>query len=460
MKKLIILMMLTISTVVFGADISNLTELKNAASTGGTFTIAPSTYTLDADLTFGTDITLTHDNATGDVIVDGNDAYKCIVDDCTATFTGQSNTKRIILTQGDDRCIDVQSSTSATVVEMTYCVISESNTSDGMRLQSGPADTIDVTLTDCNVYNNHDDGLSIEVGTWNSEAVLNVTRCEVHDNGSGASDQGITAHEGSCIVNVKNSNIYDNYDQGIAIVGSAQAYIYDCNILDSGGEGINIGGDSIVVVDKCRLSNDGGNCIGKSGTGVGVVQNCEITNPSSNSSNFIHNSAGLLIVKNSLFQDSAESNAYDLYITGGEAVILGNVFYNAYRVARIDTTAALFQNNIVHTASWFGYTLQHNAYLNNQANGYNYFYDVDTIFYDTDDGAGSTQKQSSDVSGVDPGFLDAANGDFRLKTTSPCLNTGKPTAENGKSTIGLWGPRVVEPSNYMRGRPIMIDIYD
>ncbi len=39
---------------------------------------------------------------------------------------------------------------------------------------------------------------------------------------------------------------------------------------------------------------------------------------------------------------------------------------------------------------------------------------------------------------ADPQFMDAANGDFKLKPTSPCLNTGKPTLDSGYTSIGAW----------------------
>ncbi len=38
----------------------------------------------------------------------------------------------------------------------------------------------------------------------------------------------------------------------------------------------------------------------------------------------------------------------------------------------------------------------------------------------------------------DPGFVDAANNDFRLNPTSSCLNAGKPTIGGGFTTIGAW----------------------
>jgi hypothetical protein len=39
---------------------------------------------------------------------------------------------------------------------------------------------------------------------------------------------------------------------------------------------------------------------------------------------------------------------------------------------------------------------------------------------------------------ADPQFVDAANGDFRLKPISPCLNAGKPTLDGGYTTVGAW----------------------
>ncbi len=41
---------------------------------------------------------------------------------------------------------------------------------------------------------------------------------------------------------------------------------------------------------------------------------------------------------------------------------------------------------------------------------------------------------------ADPQFMNAANEDFRLKSTSPCLNTGESSLYSGKTTIGAWQP--------------------
>ena len=49
----------------------------------------------------------------------------------------------------------------------------------------------------------------------------------------------------------------------------------------------------------------------------------------------------------------------------------------------------------------------------------------------------TNSKFENDITN-DPQFLDAANDDFRLQTSSPCWDTGKPTLNNGKTTIGTW----------------------
>jgi len=44
----------------------------------------------------------------------------------------------------------------------------------------------------------------------------------------------------------------------------------------------------------------------------------------------------------------------------------------------------------------------------------------------------------NDLVDIDPRFMNAAGGDFRLKPTSPCLNTGEPTMNGGYTSIGAW----------------------
>ena len=62
--------------------------------------------------------------------------------------------------------------------------------------------------------------------------------------------------------------------------------------------------------------------------------------------------------------------------------------------------------------------------------GWNCFYDNDNDW----------TLRTGDIV-ADPQFISAANGDFRLKPSSPCLNAGKPTVHTGYTTMGAWQPQ-------------------
>ena len=59
---------------------------------------------------------------------------------------------------------------------------------------------------------------------------------------------------------------------------------------------------------------------------------------------------------------------------------------------------------------------------------------------------------------TDPQFINVAGGDFRLKPSSPCLNTGMPTLDSGKVTMGAWRPYAIKETS-SRQRYSGEDIY-
>jgi len=73
---------------------------------------------------------------------------------------------------------------------------------------------------------------------------------------------------------------------------------------------------------------------------------------------------------------------------------------------------------------------------------YNCYYGADggvitTPFYNDKLSAEFTPQGMGNII-QDPLFVDAANGDYKLKPNSPCINTGKPTIGDGYTNIGAW----------------------
>jgi len=59
---------------------------------------------------------------------------------------------------------------------------------------------------------------------------------------------------------------------------------------------------------------------------------------------------------------------------------------------------------------------------------------------------------------VDPQFVNPADGDFRLRASSPALNGGLRSLFDGRTTIGAWGPYAL-PVQERRARHAGTPIY-
>lgn len=94
------------------------------------------------------------------------------------------------------------------------------------------------------------------------------------------------------------------------------------------------------------------------------------------------------------------------------------------------TVCDAMYNNIIMSCT-YGFNSGSNV-------GYSAFTEYNCI-YDTDNdytGTGIVNNGNNITS--DPKFKDATSGDFRLRNSSPCLNTGKPTLNSGFSDMGAW----------------------
>jgi len=156
----------------------------------------------------------------------------------------------------------------------------------------------------------------------------------------------------------------------------------------------------------------------------GLVEDCNIE--IANAGRCISNSADGVIVRNNIMVFTATvsvgiHSSYPIFV-------IGNVMYK-----KSGTTT----DAILLTSSAFGSVVYNNIIANCTDSiddsagaafgGWNCLYN---------NGSDWTLREGDIQS--DPQFMDAANGDFRLKPTSPCLNAGKPTPGSGYTSIGAW----------------------
>jgi hypothetical protein len=449
MKKHIVLTNL-ILILVFGAvgqaaDITTLTQLKTAAAAGGTYTIAPGTYTLDADLTFTANITILHDGNAGDVIIDGNNLFRVVSQNNTAVFTGLSDTKRIEFERGDTSVFDVTSTSAATTATFTYCTFHDSHSGNGLQVNEDPNKNVTVSCTNCDSTGNAADGFSLLSGNPNSKIVtMNLINCNGYLNGTISRDQGATCHSAGQYLNITGGNYYSNKGQGIAVVGG-QVAMNGVSLWNNGqatpGNQADLdleNAGTIAYVDDCNFSG----LNASTGTGYSIfttatytsITNCIFRDGVGAQGHTIYSYPGYAYIANNIFK--SVSKGTDLYcVILSSGVCINNDFYDCTGGIDIsNATGSLVRNNIFHTCSSRAICADNYEYRYNKANGYNYIYNVTNPF------CPRSQQQATDIIGIDPQFTDAANGDFSLKPTSPCLNAGKPTVNNGFTSMGAWQP--------------------
>jgi len=157
-----------------------------------------------------------------------------------------------------------------------------------------------------------------------------------------------------------------------------------------------------------------------------TVESCEFSHGDGESSIYC---AQALTAYNNIFNISGEA-LYTLK-AGGGTMIFNNTIYEASGGA-INTGLYIPTNSYscsVFNNIFVGCTTSINDISTGGANfgGWNCFYNNSSNW---------TLRDGDMV--ADPQFMDAANGNFKLKPTSPCLNTGRPTLDSGHTSIGAW----------------------
>jgi hypothetical protein len=222
------------------ADINNLAQLKSAAdgtlAGGPAYTIAPGTYTLDADLLFTAAGSITHDDTAGDVIIDGNDSFNSRVQSVDFDFVGLSTSKKIVFTQGDTGSLWISGLSASIDCNFTFCDFTEANTDDGFLIgpDNNTGGIITVALNNCNAYNNQEDGISISATVIANDVFLTLHNCSGYANGVDDTDQGITTHKSNHYLNCFDSDFYDNAGTGATLSVGGQSFFKGCEFRNNG----------------------------------------------------------------------------------------------------------------------------------------------------------------------------------------------------------------------------------
>jgi hypothetical protein len=157
-----------------------------------------------------------------------------------------------------------------------------------------------------------------------------------------------------------------------------------------------------IIIESCEFSHgDGKRSIYSNGT-MSVICN-NIFNISGTVTSVIEVSYGAMITNNIIYENSGGT------ITNG--ILFGS-----------NAQGSMIFNNII-----VGCTTSINDTAMINSGGWSCFYN---------NGSNWTLRNGDIV--ADPQFMNAPNGDFRLKPTSPCLNTGKPILGGGYTSIGAW----------------------
>jgi len=157
-----------------------------------------------------------------------------------------------------------------------------------------------------------------------------------------------------------------------------------------------------------------------------IIQDCNFSHGNSARSIYCLNS-GMNVIEHNVFNITGAVTAVVEIAAAG--FLANNVIYkasggsitNGIKITAGGHSCAIYNNIIV------GCTTSINDAAPANFGGWNCFYN---------NGSNWTLR-NGDIA-ADPQFMDAANGDFRLKPTSPCLNRGKPTLSSGYTSIGTW----------------------
>jgi hypothetical protein len=157
-----------------------------------------------------------------------------------------------------------------------------------------------------------------------------------------------------------------------------------------------------------------------------IIQDCNFSHGNAVRSIYTLNQ-GMNVICNNIFNISGivttviEVSVSDLIYNNTIYKNSGGAITNGIKFALVAQSSEVFNNIIAGCTK----SIEDLATIN--FGGWNCFYN---------NGSNWTLRYGDIV--ADPQFMDAPNGDFRIKPTSPCLNRGKPTMGGSYTDIGAW----------------------
>jgi len=234
--------------------------------------------------------------------------------------------------------------------------------------------------------------------------------------------------------NIKTVNVNSSYSSlDLTPTANKNKYVVQNCWITGGNRAIVCDYLYIPIIQDCKFTGVYSNQVIFFGTNTlqgEVVEGCQFTH--GNATESIKCSGGLHIIYNNIFNISGtvtsvitlvmNSSSLAGFITNNVICAnTGGAITNGINIPYAVQNAMIFNNIIV------GCTTSINDLATINFGGWNCFYN---------NGSNWTLRNGDIV--ADPQFMNAPNGDFRLKPTSPCLNTGKPTLGGGYTSIGTW----------------------
>jgi hypothetical protein len=158
-----------------------------------------------------------------------------------------------------------------------------------------------------------------------------------------------------------------------------------------------------------------------------IIQDCNFSHGNTTRSIYCLN-LGMNIIEHNIFNITGAVTSV-IEIAGAAGFLVNNVIYEGTggSIANGIKVTSETQNVLIYGNIIVGCTTSIDGTTTISLGGWNCFYN---------NGSNWTLRNGDIV--ADPQFMNAANGDFRLKPTSPCLNRGKPTLGGGYTDIGAW----------------------